>query len=142
MNWGKSIVVVFVLFAGFIGGLVFLMTRQRVDLVRDDYYQTEMAYQLQIERAARTTQLAPSLALNYDPERQQITFVRPDSLQRGEVKLYRPSDRRQDVFVKMLPQERNQTISTSKLAKGYWKVQLSWTDGRLDYFTEKPITIP
>ncbi|GAB3269635.1 FixH family protein [Larkinella harenae] len=141
MNWGKSIVLVFVVFAGFIGSLVFLMTRQRVDLVRDDYYQTEMAYQLQIERAARTARLGSSFDLTYDADHQQIAFAFPDSVQSGKVSLYRPSDRRQDTFVSLNPKQERQTISTAKLAKGYWKIQFSWSDGRQDYFTEKPLYI-
>lgn len=141
MNWGKSIVLVFVVFAGFIGSMVFLMTRQRVDLVRDDYYQTEMAYQLQIERVARTARLGSSFELQYDSDHQQIAFSLPDSVQSGEVKLYRPSDRRQDTFVRLKPDQTQQTISTANLTKGYWKVQFSWSDGRQDYFTEKPLYI-
>ena len=50
MNWGKAIVLTFVLFAGFIGFMVFWMHRERVDLVRDDYCQTEVVYQKQIDR--------------------------------------------------------------------------------------------
>ena len=141
MNWGKSIVLVFILFAGFIGSLVFLMSRQQVDLVREDYYQTELAFQQQIDRVARTTRLKTAV-MNYDSVQQKLVIALPDSLQKGEVKFYRPSNRRQDTYVQIQPNaQQRQLISTSSLAKGYWKVQLSWSDGQLDYFTEKELFI-
>jgi hypothetical protein len=142
MNWGTSIVVTFILFAGFIGGMVFLMSRQQVDLVRDDYYQDEIAYQRHINRLARTTLLTNPVTMTYEPTAQQVTIVLPDSLQKGEVTFYRPSDRRQDmrVNIKRNPQHA-QRISTEKLAKGYWKVQLNWSDGQLDYFKEESLFI-
>jgi hypothetical protein len=38
MNWGKWIIVSFVLFAGFIGTLVTVCVRQDISLVSKDYY--------------------------------------------------------------------------------------------------------
>ncbi|MGA0558336.1 FixH family protein [Larkinella sp. VNQ87] len=142
MNWGKSIVVVFVLFAGFIGTLVFLMSRQQVDLVREDYYQNEVAYQQHIDRVSRTAKLGNAFAIQYQPDQQQLLLTLPVSLKTGEAKLYRPSDRKQDAVVRLQPNgEHRQTIPTAKLAKGYWKVQLTWSDGQQDYFSEQPLTI-
>jgi hypothetical protein len=39
------------------GTMIYQMCRQRIDLVRDDYYQTEIAYQQQIDRIVHTSQL-------------------------------------------------------------------------------------
>lgn len=142
MNWGKSIVLIFIVFAGFIGTLVFLMTRQKVDLVREEYYQNELAYQRQIDRAARTIRLRKSVTLLYQPARQQVAFVHSDSIQTAELTFYRPSDRRQDVQLKLNPNGNPiPPVSTARLAKGYWKVQITWSDGRQDYFTEKALVI-
>ena len=44
MNWGKSIVLSFILFAAFIGTLVTVCIRQDISLVSKDYYEEELQY--------------------------------------------------------------------------------------------------
>ncbi|MCY7352421.1 MAG: FixH family protein [Cytophagaceae bacterium] len=139
MNWGKSIVLVFIVFAGFIGFMIYRMCRQRVDLVRDDYYQTEIAYQQQINRLVNASQKKP-LDMTYHADVQQIAFVLPTTLHRGVIYFYRPSDRAQD-FNLRIPDihPARQVVSTAKLARGFWRVQLTWSDGQRDYYTEQDV---
>ncbi|GAB2515687.1 FixH family protein [Spirosoma aerophilum] len=139
MNWGKSIVLTFVLFAGFIGTMVYKMTRQSVDLVRDDYYQTEMAYQQQIERVANARRQEP-VAMDFVASKQQFTIALPKMLRTGDIRFYRPSDRKLDFIVPVdVPSRGQQLVSTADLARGYWRVQLTWTDGQRDYYTEQDL---
>jgi len=140
MNWGKSIVLVFVLFAGFIGTMVFWMTRQRVDLVREDYYQNEIAYQRHIERISRTARLKAPVIMTYQAAEERVDLELPELFRKGEVTFYRPSDRLKDGHVSLRAEHR-QRVSTARLAKGYWKVQINWSDGRADYFTEKDLFV-
>lgn len=140
MNWGKAIVLTFVVFAGFIGFMIYRMCLQRIDLVRDDYYQTEMAYQQQINRLTRTAQLAESPAVRFDAARQQLYFSLPDKgLAGGKLTFYRPSDRRQDLIVPLTPGQTS--LSTARLAKGFWRVQLSWSVDGQEFYHEQPLTI-
>ncbi|WP_020604281.1 FixH family protein [Spirosoma spitsbergense] len=142
MNWGKSIVLVFIVFAGFIGTMVYWMTRERIDLVRDDYYQDEIAYQHQIDRLRRTAHAAVVIGVRYQPERQQVTFTLPDSLQKATLTFYRPADRRADVrLVVTPPYSARKIVSTAHLAKGYWRVQCAWSDGRQEYYNETDLFI-
>ncbi|GAA4406872.1 hypothetical protein GCM10023187_26850 [Nibrella viscosa] len=142
MNWGKTIILTFILFAGFIGGMVTLMSRQRIDLVRDDYYQDEIQYQRQIERVSNTARLKTPVTMVYQPEQQQVAFVLPDTMRKGEITFYRPSDRRQDFRVPIRPTRTSrQVVSTAFLQKGRWRVQLNWTDGRSEYYAEQEVYI-
>ncbi|MFD1141436.1 FixH family protein [Larkinella insperata] len=141
MNWGKVIILVYIVFAGFIGSMVYLMCRQRVDLVRDDYYQTELAYQQQINRIARTAQLVQSPAVRFDAGQQQLHITRADqTLTNGKLTFYRPSDRRQDRLVQL--QSGQKTVSTANLAKGFWRVQLNWSENGQEFYSEDALTIP
>ncbi|GAB3799606.1 hypothetical protein GCM10028819_23310 [Spirosoma humi] len=147
MNWGKAIPLFFILFAGFIGTMVFRMSRQRVDLVRDDYYQDELSYQQHIDQVSNARNTGPdqsnsSVTMTYQSHQQQVVFALPDSLRKGQILFYRPADRRQDFQVPMLagPATR-QVISTKKLSKGHWRVQFSWSDGRRDYYKEEQLFI-
>ena len=140
MNWGKSIVLVFILFAGFIGTLVVLMSRERIDLVRADYYQDEIAYQQHIDRVGNTARLTTPLKMTYLEDRQQVTFVLPQSLRRGEVVFYRPADQQQD-FKVIIPAQHatRQVIPTNTLARGHWRIKLTWSDGKQDYYAEEEL---
>lgn len=138
MNWGKSIVLVFILFAGFIGTMVFLMTRQHVDLVRDDYYQDEITYQQHIDRLARTARLLQAPTLQIDPVRQELDLRMPDGWQQGTLVFYRPSNRQQDQRITLKPCQHS--VSTAMLAKGLWRAQLNWSAGGQTYFQEQTFT--
>ncbi|CAN5497376.1 hypothetical protein BH09BAC4_BH09BAC4_14670 [soil metagenome] len=138
MNWGKSIVLVFILFAGFIGTMVFLMTRQHVDLVRDDYYQDEIAYQQHIDRLARTARLPQAPTLDIDPIRQELNLSMPVGWQQGTLTFYRPSSRQQDQRITLSPGQHS--VSIARLGKGLWRAQLNWSAGGQSYFHEQTFT--
>lgn len=140
MSWSKAIILTFILFAGFIGTLVYQMCRQRVDLVRDDYYQDEIAYQQHIDRVDNAARLNTPWTVTYLEERQQVVFTLPDSLRRGEITFYRPADRLQDRRVP-IPEIHpiRQVVSTETMGRGYWRVKLTWTDGRREFYTENEL---
>lgn len=140
MNWGKSIILVFVLFAGFIGTMVVLMTRERVDLVRDDYYQTEVAYQQQIDRLGRTAKLAQAPALYPNDAQQQLDLHLPAGWEKGKLTFYRPNDRRLDRTVSLQPGQTQ--VSTATLAKGHWRIELNWSVGSQEFYCEQPFVKP
>ena len=75
MNWGKSIVLSFVLFAVFIGVLVAVCVREDISLVSRNYYNEELDYQTKMNGARNVDQLSqkPEISLT---ERQslRITF--------------------------------------------------------------------
>jgi hypothetical protein len=141
MNWGKAIILTFILFAGFIGTMIYQMCRQHINLVRDDYYQTEIAYQQQINRIVHTSQRKP-VAMDYQADKQQLTFVLTTTLRNGEIHFYRPSDNRMDFSVHLPASHAGrQVISTARLARGYWRVQFTWSDEHRDYYTEQKLSL-
>lgn len=139
MNWGKSIILVFVLFAGFIGTMVYRMTRQRVDLVSENYYQDAITFQQHIDRVANA-RINSSVTMIYQSDHQQVVFVLPTDLRKGEITFYRPGDRQQDFRVN-IPTEHpiRQVVPTKSLAKGNWRVQFTWSDGQREYYKEEQI---
>ncbi|UHG93545.1 FixH family protein [Spirosoma oryzicola] len=139
MNWGKTIILVFVLFAGFIGTMVYRMTRERVDLVSDNYYQNEIDYQQHIDRVtnARTND---SVTMTYQADLERVVVVLPSDLRKGEINFYRPSDRQQDFRVAIPARHAiRQIISTKDLDKGIWRVQFTWSDGQREYYKEEQL---
>ncbi len=143
MSWGKAIILVFILFAGFIGTMVYLMHQERIDLVRDDYYQDEIAYQRQIDRVANARQIDATSVIQYVPTSHEIRLTLPDSLQRGTFLLYRPADGRQDVRLALTTATPAiSVISMQGKPGGLWRAQLTWSDGQRDYYTDRELTLP
>lgn len=141
MNWGWSIVWVFIGFATFIGYLAVRSFQTNVDLVAEDYYQQELEYQQQIEKTANAAQLEESLKITQKDEHIIVHFPEAAIEQiSGTISLFRPSDARFDHSNSIsLNEQGQQRISTEKLLRGYYKVKVDWATATKDYYWEKPI---
>ncbi len=141
-NWGNAIVLTFILFAGFIGTMVYRMTAQKVDLVAEDYYQREEAYQQQIEKIKNTSRFNPKNIMTYSATEHTVRIALPTYIKKGEVTFFRPSDKNLDFTIPVAAQSNSLLkIPTDKLPKGLWRVQATWTDGRDEYYLEDEIMI-
>jgi hypothetical protein len=142
MNWGKSIVVVFVLFALFIGTLVTVCVRQDVSLVAPDYYKQELVYQQRIDQQQNTAQLEAKPIIVVANNQLQVSFVSLNQIEKGELKLFRPSDAQQDkVYELKSTTDLVQTFDVSAQQRGMYKARLSWTMDGKEYFMEETIYI-
>ena len=94
MNWGVKITLSFIAFVLIMITMVMISMRQDVNLVADDYYKQEIAYESQIERIKNTNNLAspPEISFNRGTNRIYVSFSSKlaDRIRSGEVLLYRP----------------------------------------------------
>jgi hypothetical protein len=143
MNWGKWIVVSFVLFAAFIGVIVAISMRQDVNLVSATYYQDELAYQEKLNRKNNTEQLAqkPEVTL-VDATFLQVYFPEAKLIEKGELQVFRPSSARFDQRFKLnTTADSVQLFRVSHLKPGAYRIKLSWTMEGVDYYLEKVVVI-
>src|SRR5215204_5183538 len=96
MNFGKWIVVAFVLFAIFIATLVTICVRQTVPLVTEQYYQEELAYQEQIARIENASDLAEKPSITIEHFNLIVSYQHLAQVEKAELKLFRPSDAQLD----------------------------------------------
>jgi hypothetical protein len=142
MNFGKWIVVAFILFAGFIGTLVTVCVRQDVNLVSKDYYKEELGYQDQIERISNTNRLASKPHIRKVDGKLQVTFGDELKVQKGELKLFCPSNPKMDKDYNISVTEGNtQLFEITSLQPGMYKAKLLWTMEGKEYFLEETIYI-
>lgn len=142
MNWGKWIIVAFVLFAGFIATLVTVCMRQEVNLVSKDYYSEELAYQEQIVRMNNVNQLDRKPAIQKTGTFLTIDFDQFDEIENGKLKLFRPSDPKKDRFYTLKASEENQQlIPIVDVAKGMYRAQMQWVMNGKEYFLEAVVEI-
>lgn len=140
MNFGKWIVVAFVLFAVFIGTLVTVCVRQDISLVSKNYYNDELGYQDQIVRISNANKLNQRPAISKVGKSLHVTFGGDVILEKGELKLFCPSDPEMDkVFALKLDSVGVQSFDVSSAKSGLYKVKLLWGMGGKEYFIERII---
>jgi nitrogen fixation protein FixH len=144
MHWGKGILLTIIIF---ITGTVVMMViamNSPSDLVIKNYYEKGVKYQEQIDRINRTNALSEKVDMEFTGNSVLIkipSVFSPDKVA-GEILFYRPSDAKEDVrFPFSVDSSHSMLISTEKLEKGFWKVQLSWSSDGADYFNETSFTI-
>ncbi len=140
MNWGKSIVLAFVLFALFIGVLVTICLKQDIPLVATEYYQEELVYQQQLDRVNNANQLPEKPVIQVVGRSVEIEFSRMVDISRAQLELFRPSDEKLDRHfnIDALGGDR-QRIDVSDLAAGMYKARMRWTMEGKEYYLESVI---
>lgn len=140
MNWGKWIVVSFVLFAIFIGTLVVVCVRQDINLVATDYYKQELDFQKQIDRSKNTQSLTSRPAISVVNNTLQISFKEFNRLQNGELKLFRPSNAASDFTLQLKTSADSVlTFDVQNREKGMYKAQMKWSMDEKEYYFEETI---
>ncbi|MBF9239312.1 FixH family protein [Hymenobacter sp. BT683] len=144
--WPYAIIAVFVLFAAYIGSMVYRAMQTDVNLVSADYYQKELAHQQRMDAVARTTALPTPVQIRHDAASRRLTLELPAALAgqavQGQVHFFRPSNEDLDFALPLQPAaDLRQSINTSKMAPGLWRVQLDFTAGGQAYFLEQDLTL-
>ncbi|WP_396596822.1 FixH family protein [Dokdonia sp. R86516] len=143
-NWGKGIVVAMACFMGFILYMVITMSTDdnySHDLVTEEYYAKEMAYQTEIDAETNARNLVGEISGKRTPEGWLLTFPTSisKSTNKGKVFLYRPSNQQLDFEVPLVISESNLLIPDKQLIDGRWNIIIEWTDGVEEYMYKKSI---
>ena len=141
MNWGKWIIVSFVLFAGFIVTLVVVCVREDIGLVSKDYYQEEIAYQDQLERISNANELVEKPLISVrENEYLKVAFNDFDKIEKAELELFCPSNAKLDkTFNITASNEKEQYFSLGKLPKGMYRARMQWTMSNKEFYIEEVI---
>ncbi len=143
MNWGKGIVIAFILFIAMIFLFIYLGSRESSDLVSEDYYAQELQYEDRIVAINNVGIWKDSIHLNVTAE--AIILSVPPALlpaESGSVHLFRPSSASDDKFFDFTPDATGkQYISRASLKKGSYTFKLSWEGKGKTYYWEKNIIL-
>ncbi len=144
MNWGHKITIAFIFFGVFIISLVTVCVRQDFYLVSPDYYQKELAYEVEMVRTQNTLALPekPQIALVNDKRSLELIFPNElkDDIKGGKVLFFRPSNARKDFTEAInLDQQGQQQFDVTSMERGFWRIELTWQDGGKEYQLEKKI---
>jgi hypothetical protein len=145
MNWGHKIILGYGLFVALVATMITICVKQDdIHLVSKDYYKEEIAYQGQIEKLTNTRKLGQPVELRYaQAGTARLSLPASQAPAQGHILFFRPADARRDVkFPLHLDANGNQDISLATLAKGLWKVKITWHLAGKDYLSEQTLVVP
>ncbi|MBI1193732.1 MAG: hypothetical protein GC205_11245 [Bacteroidetes bacterium] len=145
MNWGWKIAVVYSAFVVGMLSMVVTASRQTNDLVSEDYYARELAYQDRIDARANSQSLPAPMQFEWlsGQKQLQLQFPAAAAMNTATLHLYRPSDASQDrKFSLQGNADTLASVDLSQLSAGFWRVQLDWESGGRAYFKETTLVVP
>ncbi len=145
ISWGTKIAVLYIGFVLLIITMVVMSLQQKIDLVSDDYYAKELAFQDKLNEMNNANSLPEKITHNITKDAFTLTFptVFKNTSIIGNIEFYRPSDDSKDLKLPIqLSEKLEQSIGLKQLSKGMYKMNISWTANKTNYFTEETIVIP
>jgi nitrogen fixation protein FixH len=143
-NWGTGIFIILTLFFLAIIAFYIYITHLDINLVEDNYYEKELAYQDRIDKLNNTLALPGKINITKETGIIIIQFpdLDPGLSPEGTVLFYRPSDPKKDFTLSLqLNDSLSQAFDISKLDPGRWMLKLDWKMGRKEYYFEEGIFI-
>lgn len=142
-NWGTKIAIFYTAFVLFILTMVYMSFGEKFDLVTDDYYAQEIAYQDKIDSKERLKELNEDLQISLDGEHLQIKFPHADHTSaKGKIHCFRPSDEAKDFIVDVNIVSGKQLIPIERFSKGKYLIKIDWMANEASYYSEQVIIIP
>lgn len=144
LSWGAKIAALYIGFVLLIITMVFMSMNQKIDLVSDDYYEKELAFQTKINEMNNANNLSEKITYTFASEGININFPSAfkDKQVYGEIYLFRPSDASKDYKTKIRLTNLKQVIASENISKGMYKMQISWSAENISYFIEEVIVVP
>lgn len=130
INWGTGIVLAFVAFISFILFFVVRMSmdnRADHDLVTEEYYKQELAYQDEIDAQNNAKKLEK---IQLKRTEKGLLVVFPETMDykkiKGKVSLYRPSNKHLDFDLDLRLSNTSLLIPDTRLLGGRWDLKIMW----------------
>lgn len=143
-NWGWGIALVYGGFVVFIGAMVMLANRQRVDLVTPDYYAKELQYQQQLDKMNNSAALGQPVVCKTEGHTVRLEF--PQKLNGKDIKanvfFYRPNNSDNDFSISCTPDaDGSCLIQSDKFKPGKYQMQVEWSANGVSYYNENTVNI-
>jgi hypothetical protein len=129
MNWGHKIAIVYGLFVAFMIGMLVMSMNYDNDLVTEDYYAKELAYQDKINAGQNLVQADFDVEVKMIDGKLKLLFVHLPANQSvsGEVTFYKPDNQKMDETHPIIMEANSSEMEiSSKGKKGRYKVQVNF----------------
>lgn len=129
IHWGHKLIIVFLLFAGFIIYIFSQAMGDKYEMVTQNYYEKEMEYEKEVNQNARADKKGYSLGIIQD---EKFLFVQLDGVKsqvKGEMFWYKPDDGTKDMNLEFVSDSSGKAVyPIEKFEKGMYQVRLTWQE--------------
>ena len=142
MNWGKGIAIVIAIYCIGILFLVYKTTSVEFELVSEDYYAKELAYQDQIDKMKNVKMLGKDVEIDVQSGSVVLSFPIEKVKEQinGELVFFRPSDGSKDRHIPIsVDSNGTMQIDTGDMLPGIYNIQIEWQVGDLGMYSEETI---
>lgn len=145
INWGTAIVLVFIGFISFILFFVIKMntnSKYQHDLVTEDYYKKELAFQTEINAEQNAKTLKHNILVKKTTNGLHIKFPKDKDYTKisGTISLYRPSNKKLDFILPISLSSSYLLIPDDRLIKGRWNITVDWKYENKSYLFKELLT--
>jgi hypothetical protein len=141
ISWGYKIVFIYTVFVLGILTMVFLSAKENRDLVSENYYTDEIAYQQVIDQSSKTAALSAPVELIASGK--QLIIQLPKEFYglqaNGEWTLYYAADKARDLTGNISTQNGKYSIVIPAHAKGQYLFKMLWKVDSKEYYFEQNI---
>lgn len=146
-NWGWGIAALYGGFVVFILSIVGYVVFVDFQLVEEDYYPRQVAYQERIDSEARAQALSERPEFSVDSATGDVVLSFPQDLREivsdGVVAFMRPSDKQFDEgYTLALDDRGQQRFERARFISGLWRVTLSWSAAGESYALKSQLIMP
>jgi len=139
MGWGWRITILYSSFVVFMIGMAVMAFRQDFDLVSDEYYEEEIAYQGRIDQMTNASEDHQKVKVFNTADAVQLTFSAP--VQDVKIHFFRPSDDTMDFKVELAAVDSNFNVALDRFSKGKYLIKVEWKNSGKTYFQEQMLLI-
>ncbi len=141
INWGHKIIFIY---SAFVFGILFMVyqsSKQKFDLVENDYYAAELKYQEVIDASARAKMLGGELIVKYEADSIKLTLpvVFKGVNVKGKAHLYYAADKKQDLSFDFETLNAFVAFKTENQKKGSYSIKLDLVKSGVSYYYEEKI---
>lgn len=146
INWGTSIVIAIAAFMAFILFFVIKMSTNSEydhDLVVDDYYKNELAFQSEINKEKNLQLLSESIKVDITEKGIFVVFPKelPSDKIEGKMFLYRPSNKKLDLEIPLLVSSNILFLPKKDLVDGRWNIAIDFTCNGTAYLYKQDLLL-
>ncbi|MCZ4407399.1 FixH family protein [Cryomorphaceae bacterium 1068] len=144
MNWGHKIAIVYGLFVAFMIGMLIMSMNYDNDLVTEDYYAKELAYQDKIDAGQNLAQADFDVEVKMVDGKLKLLFDRLPAVHTvsGEVKFYKPDNEKMDETHPIIMEANsNEMEISSKGKQGRYKVQVTFELEGKSFYKEQELVL-
>lgn len=135
-HWGHGIVLTFIAFAAFMSYFYVNMSKEKIDLVGEQYYEDGQKFEQKQQMIQETNQLTDKVSFQIDAVSKQLLLKIPSNTSDIKVDLFFVADASKDQHLHQINPKSFWAIPLMDLPKGNWKITIKWINNKKEYLEE------